>query len=369
MSSSVYSGPRIGDTFLPTFGIGSPTSRSGWRSTWSLAEEPDDDDDEEEKSNMNLGLTSPIAPISSRHRLIQRDDAMGNKRQWTLAMAITDEDISDERLLGELEKVRTRKELWEWQNNRAFPLPSQRSPLRSAKGRDESPDFPASKDVKHDRRPLGLKPSLPSLSDPALSATWQVARRALLTCRELVRTERHYLWALHALCSNGTQSPPPAMMMTYLPALVLASEGFLARMEANPSAQGVADAFVAEKEKLEAALVGWSGVVGGFFVGAESRTVGRARSTSGVRGRGVKDTNQGSIRRRVGSWKWKKGKHSILSLGESVPAPIPPLEGDKEPTKERGKPTVRDLAILPTQRAMRYILLYKGWWLNPSVYS
>jgi hypothetical protein len=33
---------------------------------------------------------------------------------------------------------------------------------------------------------------------------------------------------------------------------------------------------------------------------------------------------------------------------------------ETEGTRQAGKPSVRELAILPTQRVMRYVILYRG---------
>lgn len=203
-----------------------------------------------------------------------------------------------------------------------------------------------------------LRPSLPSLSDPALSATWQTARRALLICRELVRTERHYLASLQKLSSGHTATPPSALMLTYLPALVKASETLLRRMETNPSAQGVAEALLSQEDSTEAAFVGWCGVVGSFFAGDGKR---RERAKSAVaREKNPEPGNSNPLKQRVGSW--GKRMNSIKAL-RTTTASTPyaflatPTETSK---KERSRPSVRDLAIVPTQRVMRYTLLYKG---------
>jgi hypothetical protein len=141
-------------------------------------------------------------------------------------------------------------------------------------------------------------------------------------------------------------------MLIYMPALVKVSENLLAKMEANPSAQGVAEAFLSVEEQLEDAFVAWCGVVGTFFEGDKTEVpLERSSSDSGPRAR------SGSIKRRVGSWgkkiNSKRAAMSSLSLDLT------------QETRGTSRPPVRDLAILPTQRVMRYTLLFKGvYWCH-----
>ncbi len=100
-------------------------------------------------------------------------------------------------------------------------------------------------------------------------AGWKSARRALLCCRELVRTERNYQTRLRQLIVGDTTCPPSPFILTYVPALLGASEALLARLEDDPSAWGVSAAFVGVEEELEAAFVAWCGVIGEIFVGEE----------------------------------------------------------------------------------------------------
>ena len=78
---------------------------------------------------------------------------------------------------------------------------------------------------------------------------WKIARRALLCCRELILTERAYQSHLRSLLfgdiSPTSQHPRvPALVLTYLPALLDASEALLSRMEEDPSAWGVSAAWL-----------------------------------------------------------------------------------------------------------------------------
>ncbi|KAF8900787.1 hypothetical protein CPB85DRAFT_1324908 [Mucidula mucida] len=300
----------IGDTFFhSSMGIASTSLRSGWKSTWSLSGSADDDEDGSPDCLQTLGVQAqlPRRPRDPKH---------GHRRRWTLAMAIMDDGISDETLLDELEKMRTVEKMWQ-------------SEWRRPPGRNED-------DIQ-----APLKPSLPCLSDPALSAVWQSAR---------LRTERHYLLGLRTLASSETLTTPPPLMLTYLPALVEVSETLMTGMERNPSAQGVANAFLSVADQLEAAFISWCGVVGGFFVDSGSSSK-RERANSASPSQNAAADGK-SIKRRVNSW--GKRIHSIRALTSSNPST--PTHGVH---KQRRGPAVRDLAILPTQRIMRYTLLFK----------
>jgi len=150
---------------------------------------------------------------------------------------------------------------------------------------------------------------------------------------------------------------------------------------------------------VERAYVRWCGVVGGWFVGdsgsvkhKRSRSVVDFTTPAGLESEGgVVSTKTPSISplKRVGTW--RRSLPTITSLGEAGASVyaygsgslrrrgreqekaaeeleesdgIPPTVSSQSlaprPSKVRRKPAVRDLAILPTQRVMRYVLLYRG---------
>ncbi|KAJ7150402.1 hypothetical protein C8R46DRAFT_1043759 [Mycena filopes] len=270
--------------------VSTPSSAS--RSTWSEEEED---------------ILASSLPLS------QRPLTPGRCRRWSLAMAVTNNNITDEMFVNEVENMRTRATFWESQ-------PSAGSPSQT------------------------INSSLHSLSGPLLSATWRTARKALLICRELIRTERNYLSSLLALVSNGTSTPPPPLMLTYLPALVQTSEDLLLKMEANPSAQGVAQAFIDSGSRLETAFVAWCGVSASFFVGADEAVCDAGIAVP--------------LKRRVTTWVRKRRTSLLKNRGSTTGIPF------KAPAQGRPLPSVRDLAILPTQRVMRYALLFRDLLAN-----
>lgn len=314
-------------------------------------------------------------------------------RRWTLSSALTDEGISDEGLIKELERIRKLLE----RDCTPFDMG----------GHDTSSFIPSSS------------------HPPPPSNTWLITQRALLTTRELILTERHYLSSLLLLLSpDSTLTPVPEMMISYVKELVSISERLLKGMLEEPSVRGVAEVFVevggVGGDGAESALVGWCGVVGRWFqddlaVSGDTQDGvkrKRKRRGSGVGG-GVEDRH--SISEHEGSnfglgislssfptfctttenahtspllrtvSTWRKSMPSISGLGESgvrrrerdkdevdstygrrgsMPTIFNAAGASTSSSKPIRKPAVRDLAILPTQRVMRYVLLYRGMVLS-----
>jgi hypothetical protein len=250
---------------------------------------------------------------------------------------------------------------------------------------------------------LTASPSSFGGSSPLSStSSWLAAQRALLTCRELLLTERRYLKLMRTLLDGHTVTPPPPLMFHYVAELVRASEGVLADMEKQPSVAGIAEAFVRHQEELEAAYVRWCGVVGGWFStppdgagvddggdlgggSVDGHGAVKRRPTAGnVELHGDSSPPVNPLKRTVSTW--RKSMPSIPSLGlgsgsESGGGAVSSQHGHlymrgaskrdegvvlttMSPMTVAGKPerkhTARDLAILPTQRVMRYVLLYRG---------
>lgn len=309
-------------------------------------------------------------------------------RRWTLSSALTDEGISDERLVKELEKMR---KVLEWD---CTPID---------KGVH---DFPSS----------SPPPSPSNPSDP-----WLITQRALLTTRELILTERHYLSSLLLLlCPDSTLTPVPEMMVSQAKELIDVSKRLLKGMEEEPSVRGVAEVFVEvggglgveSMDGAESAFVGWCGMVGGWFQddladtqavvdvkrkrkGCESGEYHLMISENEGSGPGgvtfpTSNTNGEHARtsplmRTVSTW-----RKSMPSVGEGgVWRRDRDKDRDRDVDKDEGgstcgrgriafdevrpssmtltsigkpirKHAVRDLAILPTQRVTRYVLLYRG---------
>ncbi|GJE99518.1 hypothetical protein PsYK624_157840 [Phanerochaete sordida] len=208
-------------------------------------------------------------------RRLQSSPNANAMKRWTIAMA----DVPDEVLVQELEKLRmeSRRE-------------SQRGRRRDAEGKRTEEDWKSGEaaeeseseseehhedDVSHASHSHSTshsnahshRTSIPA--HPSDDAEWKVARRALLSCRELVRTERNYQASLRQLLAGQTQTAPPPLVLSYVPALLKASEALLCRFEDDPSTWGVSVAFVAVEEEAEAAFVGWAGVVGEIVLSVE----------------------------------------------------------------------------------------------------
>lgn len=187
-------------------------------------------------------------------------------------------------------------------------------------------------------------------------------------------------------------------MVPYISALVRASEMLLKHFLEDPSAWGVSTAFVTSEDELEATMVSWCAVVGAFFMDGtdpqSSGLIGRWR----LRKSGVMPSPSSSVT-----------KQTSISLSPQLP-PMFPMISTAKKIKERmdeecgvwqdpqleqerqlapvslhkpegtndqaatGRPpsrklSVRDLAIQPIQRVMRYVLLYRGTFCRPHFVS
>ncbi|CAL1694549.1 unnamed protein product [Somion occarium] len=253
-------------------------------------------------------------------------DPVASMRRWTLAMT----DVSDEVLVQELERLRKESAaalngrgrvkkkvslsnthvsssesggtgghgeqgtvegkviVIEKKNRRGSgcdfvyggPSVNGASPTRVRSGKfhvgvhqDDNLDHLSDGDESEEEEPLSDEEE-DDFDDSSDDSDWKIARRALLCCRELVLTERTYQSHLRTLLSGdisptSQHSRVPALVLSYLPALLNASQAFLARVEDDPSAWGVSAAWLGCEEELESAFVGWCGVVGELFVDRE----------------------------------------------------------------------------------------------------
>ncbi|EKM61821.1 uncharacterized protein PHACADRAFT_85471 [Phanerochaete carnosa HHB-10118-sp] len=196
-------------------------------------------------------------------------------KRWTIAMA----DVPDEVLVQELERMRTESRRESQRRRR-----QDSTAKRTEEDIDEAAEESASESEEHHDDGVSHashsqshstshshshshRTSIPT--SPSDDAEWKVARRALLSCRELVRTERNYQASLRQLLAGQTQTAPPPLALSYVPALLRASEALLTRFEDDPSTWGVSVAFVAIEEDTEVAFVGWAGVVGEVLLASE----------------------------------------------------------------------------------------------------
>ncbi|PPQ64316.1 hypothetical protein CVT26_002199 [Gymnopilus dilepis] len=250
----------------------------------------------------------------------------GSSRPWTLAMAITDDSITDEKLVDDLESMRIKEKLSGDIVPGPYPLPL---------------SLPPSYYESLNEYPFEFGEVIQDDVDTLSDSSWNKACHALLLCRELVRTERRYLASLKTLITNGTSTQPPSSMLSYLPGLIVASEALLSLMEDNPSVQGVSQAFITCEDVLSRSFVEWCSVVGQFF----NLEV---------------DCKIDDPERKMPSPKKQNSPFASLRndvANNDLPIVIP--EPNKIRRNTRARPSVRDLAILPTQRVARYVLLLK----------
>lgn len=330
-----YAPSRVGDTYMwPKLRISDAEVVPKRRASW-----PRKCGEQEIKRGHENIEQSRKSPSRNSPRLKFQSE------RWTLANAISDDQVSDETLVELLEELRLRRLRSNERSAFRF-LPELVTPA------EETPDHI---DIEPPRG-AGVASRASDAVPENMTKAWSSARRAVLVCRELVRTERHYLNSLHALLKGETQSPPPPLMLSRLPALIDASTLLVDLMETNPSVLGVCTAFLQVYERLEEAFVQWCEVVGQFFTADSTGNPDTLvkRSNSAPAGPNLTIGEKTLLTKSVvGSWGRKIQPRSI-NLDE-----IASMVTGHSKAKAQSKPPARDLAILPTQRITRYVLLFK----------
>ncbi|KAG8975294.1 hypothetical protein FRB90_009565, partial [Tulasnella sp. 427] len=224
--------PRLKESILRAHLYTSPSSpttkltnaRMGSMYGFPRTEPPDDD----------LVIFKPVRP-----HLPHRPSSASAKR-WTLAV---NQIPDDSEFLKEIDDLR--------KSRQEIATSSRRASFRKTVEGEIAEDEPYS-DGEYDDG-----------SDE--EGVWMKARRAMLTVREMMRTETSYrnhlirLW--EADCANPNPATPPTFL-AHLPYLISASTLLSSRLEEDPSAWGVSAAFLGAEDALEKAFVAWCGVVG-----------------------------------------------------------------------------------------------------------
>ncbi len=122
-------------------------------------------------------------------------------------------------------------------------------------------------------------------------AAWKMQKRALLSSREVILTERSYLYQLtrfHSAVIGGyAASYCPDILLEYLPQLIQTSQLFSSFMEEDPSAWGVSAAFISAADVLERTLVAYCAVAGDIMLKCR-------KSGSSNQGHGITPWSNGS---------------------------------------------------------------------------
>ncbi|KAF8753945.1 RhoGEF domain [Rhizoctonia solani] len=221
--------------------------------------------------------------------------------------------------------------------------------------------------VDGDMIDLGPEDEQRSHSDDSLAEReWARARRAMMCVREIVRTEKSYMRHLNGFINSEDGAGMSPILAEHLPRLIETSRMFCARLEEDPSAKGVSNAFLDVEEVLDATFVQWSGVVGEVISSTQQRTDSQATSEDGHTSSAGVGSGSSWIRRR-----------SATASSAIQPAflSMTPVNGGNSKNKKsaRGtkskKMTEQDVVIMPTQRAIRYVLMYRELLLHTPVTS
>ncbi|KIY51982.1 hypothetical protein FISHEDRAFT_70219 [Fistulina hepatica ATCC 64428] len=215
---------------------------------------------------------------------------------------------------------------------------------------------------------------------------------------EFLDTEKHYLALLRLLLRpRCTQTPPPPLMRAYVQEIVAVSEGMIKIMDIPytvaeqrvVSVEIVCAAFIAMQDSVEGAYTRWCGAVGTWFTGREPRPTRRLSKVLTP----ARASSEKELIRRVRLSLGKDSKQSedngdrVIVEEHDVPSSesssaghghghksscrrnmssqlTPQRSSHSVQDDKRRNPTVRELAILPTQRVMRYVLLYRDLLAN-----
>ncbi|KAG8684797.1 hypothetical protein FRC08_013481 [Ceratobasidium sp. 394] len=257
-----------------------------------------------------------------------------SQRRWTIA------DIDDDEFLRQLE----------------VKLSGSGSRLRKSRVLEE---FAMGADQSHEDTAADAEADLGSeTDDSAAEREWARARRAMMCVREIVRTEKSYLRHMMGFLDSD-QSVMSSVLLEHLPRLVETSRIFTAHLEEDPSAWGVSVAFLAVEKQLEHVLVEWSGVVGQVI--SSMRNGGESQAPS-------EDGHTSSAGTGSGASSWIRRRSATASSSTSQPFQLnlsmTPVIGSKDKKSTRvaksKRLTEQDVAIMPTQRVLRYVLMYRG---------
>ncbi|KAG8933488.1 hypothetical protein FRC02_011777 [Tulasnella sp. 418] len=187
-----------------------------------------------------------------------------------------------------------------------------------------------------------------NIDDGEDQIVWMTVRRAALCIREILRTEISYRDHMTRLFQAETTNPTaPNALLAHLPALISASKTLAGRFEEDPSVCGVSAAFLSTENELEQAMVSWSKVVGEVMIEfAKSNLVAsesvpkRSESNKSVVSRVRIRPRPASMDPAVNDSQ-RNGRLNVFGAGRSKDL------------------TAQDIAIMPTQRAPRYVMHFR----------
>ena len=294
-------------------------------------------------------------------------------------------------------------------------------------------------------RSLGEEPDQQRAHTPngaaVKEAAWKMQKRALLSSRQVILTERSYLLQLTRFHSTVIGGYPasycPDMLLEHLPPLMHASRLFSSFMEEDPSVWGVSAAFISAADVLERALVAYCAVAGevtlkcrkagsssnqGYGIspwsGSGHHTTSNSPVTDELGGQQQSSVTRSHSTGIIGRRRWRKSlpggaaaptfafgfgmsasstsvppssyappgappsrsssnahvhhsdpssstrPTSAHSGSTTIPTPVTSHSGSSASTFAQGKlranMTASEIAVQPTQRATRYVLLYRG---------
>ncbi|KAG8853141.1 hypothetical protein FRB96_008393 [Tulasnella sp. 330] len=306
------------------------------------------------KDSDDLG---PLPYMQPSRPSLQHRPSSNSARRWTLAV---NHIADDGDFLKEIDALkRTREE-------------SDQSLIYS----DESAEDQVDEDEQLRQRDTYLETD--DCAEEEDERVWLKARRAMLCVREMIRTESNYrrhLSRIFEMESNSPSSTAPIAFIDHLPILISASMSFSALLEEDPSAWGVSAAFLGVEDEIEKAMVSWCHVVGEVMMELMSNNSTPAtpwytrrpsikESSKEASQEGDKEEKRALKRSETGGSSDRSSSGHIVKFvkKDKPPKTAPPSSATSPalvgPPRSKAL-NIQDVAIMPSQRVPRYVLLFK----------
>ncbi|KAH6917071.1 hypothetical protein BKA70DRAFT_1417846 [Coprinopsis sp. MPI-PUGE-AT-0042] len=176
---------------------------------------------------------------------------------------------------------------------------------------------------------------------------------------DFIETQRSYVATLRKTVANESNTPPVDLLLAFL-SVIEVSEEFLREMQLDPSPLGIANAFLYTCGKLESHLLQWSNEVTKFVESTQSAQIQVSarpdRHYSHPAAQGQRKPFHKGSRFQKESFIVSLFKRKPLSQRTDGGTTVTP---DTLWQRSNGGPGLWEMAVLPTQRTMRYAFLFK----------
>lgn len=176
-------------------------------------------------------------------------------------------------------------------------------------------------------------------------------RRLQRLVTEFITSQREYLQTLRNATGNDRECKAPVSLILALLSLIQNGEDFVQVMQNNPSPSGIAEAFLDNCSKLEAYLLEWAKEASDFADSRPSSEFGGGTRLSFYGAKG-KTSSKSPFKMLSRLFKRKK------PVGGASPG-LKEVAPDKFWQRSSTGPGLWEITVLPIQRTMRYVVLFR----------